>query len=60
MTSRDAVQDTFCLLTGVKRLNSVEAIYLDTREIILHQRPGRRWLVVALVVAAAFILLMVF
>lgn len=60
MTSRDAIQDTFCLLTGAKRLKQVETIDQDTREIIRHQQPGRRWLVVALVVEAAFILLMVF
>lgn len=60
MTSRDAIQDTFCLLTGAKRLNQVETIDQDTREIIRHQRPSRRWLVVAMVVEAAFILIMVF
>lgn len=60
MTSREAILDTFCLLTGVKRLNEVGAIHLDTREIIRHQRPGWHWTMMALVLAAAFILLMAF
>jgi hypothetical protein len=59
MTSRDAVQDTFCLLTGVKRLEQLEAAHLETREIIPHQRPRRQWTALSLL-ATAFILIMVF